>query len=106
MSLIIIPFFDFPAFTQEVSLDGTPYVISFTWNSRVEFWTMGITDKEENLLIGGIKLVLGMELLKKFPDKQLPPGRMFVFDVKGDESPIAYGDFINGRCDLIYETAL
>jgi len=104
MSIITIPFFNFTQFTQEIALDGIPYIFTFTWNSRGEFWTIGISDKEQNTLISGIKLVLGLELLRKFPDKSLPPGRLFVFDVTGNELPIAYDDFVDGRCDLIYET--
>jgi hypothetical protein len=103
MSISIIPFFDFSAFTQEISLDNVPYMLSFTWNNRGEFWAMSISDKEQNTLVAGIKLVIGIELLRKFPDRSLPPGRMFVFDVKEDESPIAYTDFINDRGALVYE---
>jgi hypothetical protein len=67
---------------------------------------MTIKDNGQNEILNGVKLVLSDELLKKFPDRNLPPGRMFVLDVSGNDTPIAYDDFTNGRCDLVYETAV
>lgn len=104
--IVTIPFFDFAAFTETITLEDTQYILSFTWNSRGEFWVMSIQDLAQNEIVSGIKLILDLELLRKFPDRSLPPGKMYVFDVSGNTDPIKYDDFTNGRCDLVYENLI
>ena len=59
--MVTIPFAEFPAFTQEIILDNVPYRFSFNWNTRGEFFTMSIADRDEVKLLSGIKLVMDFE---------------------------------------------
>lgn len=90
-------FIDYPSFRQEVTLDGTPYIFETSWNSRGSFWTLTIYDREENILIGGIKLVLNYEMLLIHPDRGLPPGTLMVLDYSGRTDPIEQDDFVGSR---------
>jgi hypothetical protein len=100
--ILQIPFSGEASFVQEVVLESVPYLIQFNWNSRGNFWDMNIKDRDQNPLVEGIKLLLGEELLKKFPDSGLPPGTMFIIDNAGTDTPIIFDDFSTGRCSLIY----
>lgn len=101
--MITIPFKIFPSFTQEVTIEETPYVFRFDWNSRWQFWRMDISDREGNPLILGRKLVLYYELLKQFPDRGLPKGELYVIDPSlTNFSKITQFDFVNNRCSLVY----
>ena len=99
----IIPFAEFPSFTEEITLDGTPYKVSFNWNTRGEYWTVSFTDREENVLAAGIKLVLEYELIADYPDRGLPPGHLYVIDTTNSKEPIGRNDFHNERAlTLVY----
>lgn len=102
--MVTIPFLDFPYFKIEVELDGTPYSLSFKWNSYGGFWSVGFKDIAQNELVNGIKLVLNYEHLKQFPDRGLPPGELWVIDPSSDTSKIQQYDFLNDRCFLNYVT--
>ena len=93
----IIPFQNFTAFSQEVTLDDTPYKLSFYWNSRDEAWFMTIVDREENELIRGIKLVLNYPLLNNHRNRGLPPGEIIIIDPSDGPETISYDDFTGAR---------
>jgi hypothetical protein len=102
--MITLPFLDFANFNSEFELDGNPYVFQFNWNSNGGFWTMKISDTSQNVLVSGIKLVLNYEHIKRFVDKDLPPGELWVRDPSDNNSPIEQYDFLNDRCFLTYVT--
>lgn len=100
-----IPFKQFSSFIQEVTLDGTPYRIALTWNTRGEYWTLIFRDRENNTLIAGIKLVLDYELIHNYPDRGLPRGHLYVIDTAGSFDRIGRYDFENVRkLSLLYVT--
>ncbi|MEE9374554.1 MAG: hypothetical protein V3V00_15975 [Saprospiraceae bacterium] len=100
--MVTIPWFDLASFEEEVTLDGTPFILSLKWISRSGFWTISFADREQNDLLTGRKLVHGGELLRQFTTRDLPPGMMFPTDETGNPDPILQDDFINGRMKLVY----
>lgn len=46
-------------------LDGTPVILRFKWNTRFNFWSMSIYDRQGLPLLMGIKLVRNFPLLDK-----------------------------------------
>lgn len=94
--MLEIPMKNFSSFTQEVTLDNVPYRLTFTWNTRGEFWSLGIADRARNNLITGIRLVLNYEMLQHYPGRDLPPGALFVIDPKSN-ARIGRYDFFNDR---------
>jgi len=104
-STLVIPFSSEASFREEVTLEGTPYIFIFNWNSRFSFWTMSIYDRSNTLLLGSVKLVAGINLLKLFPETAIPPGALYVLSTLRTGSDIAFDDFTNERCLLLYVTA-
>jgi len=102
--MVTIPWFDLAFFTEDVTLDDTPYVMTMRWNSRGAFWTTGFADFDQNDILTGRKLVLGGEILRQHTGVGLPPGMMFAKDETGNAAPIAQGDFLSGRVKLVYVT--
>jgi len=99
-----IPFKDLPSFIEEVTLDNTPYVLKFDYNSRVEAWYISFNNREQTPIVTGIKMVLFHELISEYPDRGLPPGELWVFDPTGGQNPPGREDFVNGRLVLLYYT--
>tara|TARA_Y100000310_G_C20703455_1_gene832281 strand:+ start:12057 stop:12386 length:330 start_codon:yes stop_codon:yes gene_type:complete len=102
--MITVPWQNSASFKEEVTLEDTPYIFRFDFNSVGNFWIMGISDRDEVELLTGVKLVLGTEILTQHPDRGLPPGMMFVIDETGNTEPIEQNDFINNRVKLTYAT--
>lgn len=101
----IIPFKPLPSFIEEITLGDIPYVLIFNWNSRGEFWTLDILDREENDIVIGIKLVNQYELLGIFAETNLPKGKLYVVDNRQQMDNLKYDSFISGQCSLIFEDA-
>jgi hypothetical protein len=102
--MITIPWQNSASFKEEVTLEGTPYIFRFDFNSTGNFWIMGISDRDEVDLLTGVKLVLGTEILTQHPDRGLPAGMLFVIDETGNTTPIEQDDFITNRVNLVYVT--
>jgi len=101
MSLFIIPFSEFPAFTQEATLDNIPYRLTFNWNTRGEYWTISIADRDEVKLISGIKLVMNYGLIRRYPGRGQPPGEFIVIDPSQQLEKAGRNDF-QDKVSLVY----
>lgn len=103
MAKIIIPFSEFPAFTQEIVLDNIPYRFTFNWNTRDTYWILSVADRDEVKLISGIKLVMDYGLIRRYPGRNLPPGELIVIDPSGEIERAERDDF-QDKVNLIYIT--
>lgn len=93
----IIPFKDIPAFKERVTLDNVTIQFVFHWNTRAESWQLDILDTDENLLVGGIRLVIGWDLFTGYAGRGLPPGQLWIIDTTEDTSNIEFEDFTGDR---------
>jgi len=101
--MVDIPFFQTAAFTEEITLDGTPYRLSLHWNHRGQFWVMDIRDREQNVLVAGIKVVVAYELIRRFAWREVPPGALVPVSTSAPYERIArcaIGDSVS----LVYAT--
>lgn len=73
---------EYPRWTQKVTLSGKLYKLYFSWNERLEIWQMSISNADDELLIGGLCLVSGVDLLKKYRVSvpELPSGLLVIID--------------------------
>lgn len=99
-----IPMKDLPSFTEEVTLDSTPYILKFDYNSRDAAWFISFYSREQTPLVTGIKLILFSELISSYPDRGLPLGELWVLDPTENQLPPGREDFTNGRLTLTYFT--
>jgi uncharacterized protein DUF6983 len=105
MSTLIIPCDPvLPFWTQTTTLDGVPYLLTFTYNQRETVYYLSISSADATVdYVLGMKLVPGIPLLRPWPT---PPGEMFVITQSADDSPPALGELADGaRCVLMYVEA-
>lgn len=60
-----------------ISLGGAQYQINLQWNRFSQAWIIDISDSNKNLLVGGIPLVTGCDLLEQYAYLEIG-GSLFV----------------------------
>jgi len=98
-----IPWAVFPAFSNEVTLEGVVYRFTFVWNYRGQYWTMSIYDRDDVALLVGVKLVMRFSLTKHYPGRAVPPGVFMVSDPKQVLDRVEDGD-MGANTELVYFT--
>lgn len=99
----IIPTQSLPAYSFEIALEGATYRFKFLWNSRHEYWTMDIRDRQGNILIAGIKLIINYEILFRYRRDTVPKGAIVPVDVTGKLERIGRND-LGTNVKLVYFT--
>lgn len=79
--------------TFETSLSGEPYRVELAWNTREQAWGMGLSTREGEPIVQGIKMVPNYELVDRLADERLPKGYMMALDTTRRKDTI-------GRFDL------
>lgn len=100
---VVIPFKNFPSFTQNITLDNIVLNFKFVWNGRDNAWYMDILDSVNSPILNGIKIVNGWELITRFTDIRLPQGALLVVSLRSDEEIIGRDDMIDNY-KLVYFT--
>ncbi len=87
-TFIIIPEYSEKTARWQIAVDlsGTRYKLQVSYNSRAAGWYLNICDLDENLIVGGIRLSVGSDLLKKYHVScpKLPKGELWLLDVTND----------------------
>jgi hypothetical protein len=93
-----------PFWSQTTTLDGTPYLLTFRYNSREATYYLCIDSADGTVNYAqGVKLVSGIYLLRSTGDS--PPGELIVIPAGTDDRSPTLGDFADGgRCQLFYVT--
>ena len=99
----IIPVFEHPAYSESVVLEEKPYRLSFSWNTRGEYWSLTISDSQGAVLLDGLKIVLNFELVNEYADDRLPAGALLAVDTTGTLARIGRND-LGSRVKLFYVT--
>jgi hypothetical protein len=76
----------YPRWKQSVDLSGVRYGLYFDWSTRMESWFMSVLNMNDEVLLGGIRLVPVIDLLEKYRASvpALPPGILRVLDKESD----------------------
>lgn len=82
-------------------LDGVSYFLDFRYNSRADVWMMNISDENNVIIKEGTPLLLGVDLLSQYQDSKLPPGPLFLMNLK-DENVEADRDSLGTDVLLLY----
>jgi hypothetical protein len=70
-------------FEQRFTMEGSDYLIRWTWNGRSSRWYYRITDVEGTPLTGDRKLVADWSLLKQIHTGNMPPGELWSITADG-----------------------
>lgn len=96
---------DFPNYEIRIELDGVVFNMAFRYNTREGRWFMDIKDASDVMLVAGIKLILGVQLIERFQDIRLPFGSLFMINEDNStEEPGRSNLGINAL--MLYEEAL
>ena len=91
-----------PTFEQRTELDGVDYVFRFVFSERRQVWTFSMTGPDDEQVIGGQTIQLGVNFLRRSTAVVKPPGLLFAFsnDIE-DRTPPGLGE-LGTRVDLVY----
>lgn len=84
-------------FDYTIEPEGLGVTMRFNYNARMESWIMDVPGEVE-----GIRVVGGVDLLGKFKHKNVPQGRLYIYDLdKKNREPTKanFGD----RIILLYD---
>lgn len=70
---------DLPWYKFQISLSGVLYTLIFRFNSRMNVWSLDIADPSENVIVGGIPVLIGIDLFGQYVTG-VPPGVVFAND--------------------------
>lgn len=83
MALVVIDTSTDPevlAYEQFVDLDLRTYLIKFDWITSDESWVFSIYDQDEDPIVQGKKVVIGIDLLRGIRDSRKPTGLLIAVD--------------------------
>ena len=99
-----VPMFDTASFTEEVTLGDTPYRFRFHWNYRGQFWVLDILDRDDNLLVAGIKIVASYEVIRRYGYRGIPQGALISSNTTEPYARLLRDSFVSGETSLVYFT--
>ncbi len=88
-----------------VALDGTAYRLAFAWNTTEEYWALDLRRDDGTYLFRGLRLTLGVNILRQFVAAGFPPGSLVAVDTSGQGVEAGRDDLYSGRVTLVYLTA-
>lgn len=84
---------------SRVVLDGTQYLIRFTWNDTAGRWSFGIYTMQREPLAVGLRMVPRFPLNLQIVDERFPTG---IFGVYSENDTVGRQDFIDGKAVFAY----
>ena len=87
---------------SRVVLDGTQYLIRFTWNDTAQRWSFGLYTIQKEPLVQGQRMIPRFPLNLQIVDDTFPRG---IFGVYSDFESVGRDDFINGKAIFAYISA-
>lgn len=86
MAVLALPTFSDPFYSYTITLEGKPYLFEFRYNQRESAWYLDVAEVDGTVLVRGVKLVCGINLLRRFADVRLPPGLLTCIANGADKS--------------------
>jgi len=102
MSVLELPVnSDSASYTFKVDIEGSTYGFELAYNSRSDRWSMTILNVDGNIILAGISLLANRDLIGRFRNLDLPPGRFVCQDTQGENLSPGRDD-LGGRVKLLY----
>lgn len=77
---------DVASFTFRCDLTGVEFLFRFSFNERDGFWYMALYDQTDLPIVQGVKVVIGMPLLRGIVDARRPAGEIIALDSTNEHS--------------------
>ena len=94
-----------PAYTIDTDLSGVVFRIRIEWNTRGEFWTIGLLEMDDTVIVDGQAIRADWEPFRQIVDERMPAGRIIVVDMTGAGTDPAYDD-LGVRVLVMYDDGL
>jgi hypothetical protein len=88
-------------YSLEVELDEETFNLRLFWNDKDNTWYLSISDSEEEPILEGQRLVVGMPVLRHIVDRRRPFGELIAIDTSGQDIDPGIGD-LGARVQLYY----
>jgi len=88
-------------FEFEIDLEGESFFFRFEWNDRAGSWFFDVLTVDQEPLVSGVKVVLGIPLLNRYRDPRLPLGMLEAIDTSDSGAEAAFAD-LGDRVLLLY----
>lgn len=105
MATVIVPTkTDLAIYREQVDLEGVTYTLDFQYNSREGAWYFDLLDAEGTAIRPGVKVVVGVPLLRLVQGAARPAGEMLALDQSGEDEEAGLED-LGDRVLLTYAEA-
>ena len=94
---IVVP--DMNDSVSRIVLDGTEYLIRFTWNEYAERWSFGLYTTQHEPIALGLRVVTKFPLNMQIIDERFPLG---AFGVMTNLLSVGRNDFKEGNAAFVY----
>lgn len=106
MTALYVPTSADPFYSQITDFDGIDFLLEFRYNQREDAWYFDISLADETKLVSGIKVEIGVDLLKRYADVRLPIGTLLAVESGNDDSTPGLLELgIGSRVTLVYVDA-
>ena len=92
-------------FETSITLEGSRYKFAFYTNTFDDAWYFDLTDDSETLLVAGIGLSSGVDLLFLYRYLPVPPGALFINDAAQIRRDPRVDSFAEKQVALYYVTS-
>lgn len=93
-----------PHFSENVTLDGVRYTLTFDWSERGQSWSLGVANADTGELIAaGVAIRINVALLNRLVGQNFPPGLLEAIDTSSPnigEDP-GFAD-LGARVQIVY----
>lgn len=104
--MVVMPIFSNISshFSYSLDLEGSTYQFAFAWNYRESQWYLTISDVSGNIIKAGIKLVVGLAMLKTLRNYAVPPGDLYIVNISSTANLTLTKDNLGDQLQLLYYT--
>jgi hypothetical protein len=92
---------DLPRYNFRIVLDEKTFDMHFEWNDRAGAWFLDVYDAANELLVSGVRIVVGFPFLEKYLHLGVPNGLMQAIDTSGQDLEPGFAD-LGERVLLVY----
>lgn len=91
-------------YTVTTVLEGTTYTFAVRWNGRASSWFFDLYDSNGDIIIAGVRIVLGVILGRRSTDPRMPNGAIRAVDLSQSGTEAGRDD-LGTRVKLYYYPA-
>ena len=92
-----------PSYRVSTALEDQQYIFDVRWNARDLAWYLDISTEADEIILRGLKIVLGTVLGARSTDTRLPPGLLIPADLTSSGRDATFDD-LGTRVAVLYYT--